>query len=92
VAGIGRVDVTASSTTHRYDAPLLIGAAAKAVERDPDSGFPRTVDEAIKAFAVLAGCDAPSFTGWRSGEAEKLGLDLARYRDTTHADRKAVIR
>lgn len=91
IPNVGVLDVRRAGTRHRYDAELMVGAAANTVRADPETGEVRDVDAAIKAFAKLAGCDTDGYSGWRKTVAEAYGLDLDRYRTTEYGDPKAVL-
>lgn len=89
IPNVGTLDVRGGATKHRYDAELMVGAAAKAVSQV--DGEIRDQQAAIKAFAALAGCDTDGYSGWRKTVAETYGIDLNKYRTTEHGPLKAVL-
>lgn len=91
VQGIGTLEVKGGKDRKGFDQLRLIGAAAAKMadeyansldentgELVPKPPGPFAFDVALKT-AELCGAVAPSFTGWRSGVAKSLGLDLDDY-------------
>jgi hypothetical protein len=94
VPGGGIFKTAGGKERKAYDAPRIIAAAAKALnEQDGIVRIVTTTGETkdadihlagyLNRFAALAGCGTPSYTGWRSTAAKKLGLDLDKFCEVT---------
>lgn len=92
VPGGGIFKTAGGRERKRYDQSRLISKAAAQIAAQHDVAGVLTTDgevvpdlkavtATIEAFAALAGCTAPSFDSWRSGQAKAYGINLNDYCD-----------